>query len=118
MLLFADTAVSADVTEGWYGCQAMVASTFTRKRGMESALGARTTGHANLARSHYEERTTLKRFSVFLEDGIEVFDFRLQGCSGKPKENDAGVGELLVEDQLTEIAVGNHQYPLLLPGNG
>jgi hypothetical protein len=76
------------------------------------------TSYADLARGHHQELTTLQRFSVLLEYGIEVFDFRLQGCSGEPKEDDAGVGELLVEDQLAEIAVGNHQHPSLLPGDG
>jgi hypothetical protein len=80
-------------------------------------LGARMTGDANLARGHHQERPTLKRFSVFLEDGIKLFDFRLKGCSGEPKEDDAGVAELLVEDQLAEIAVSNHQDPSLLPGD-
>jgi hypothetical protein len=34
------------------------------------ALGARTTGDANLARGHHQERTALKRVSMFLEGRI------------------------------------------------
>jgi hypothetical protein len=61
------------------------------ERGMESALGARTASHANLARGHHQERTTLERFSVFLEDSIELVDLGVQVCSWEPKEDDAGV---------------------------
>jgi hypothetical protein len=82
------------------------------------ALGARTTGHANLARGHHQERTAFQLVSVFLEYGIEVVDLGVQVGSREPKENDAGVDESLVEDQLAEIAVGDHQHPSLLPGNG
>jgi hypothetical protein len=77
----------------------------------------RTTGNANLARGHHQELTTLDRFSVFLEYGIEVFDFSLKGYSWEPKEDDAGVDKALVEDQLAEIAVGDYQYPSLFPGD-
>jgi hypothetical protein len=35
----------------------------------------------------------------------------------KPEKQHAGVGKTLVEDQLTEIAIGNDQDALLLPGN-
>ena len=37
--------------------------------------------------------------------------------SWEPKENDAGVGESLLEDKLAEIAVGDDQNPLLFPGD-
>ena len=76
------------------------------------------TSHANLARGHHQECTTFERFSVLLEDGIELVDLSLQVCSWEPKEDDAGMGESLLEDQLAEIAVGDHQHPSLLPGNG
>jgi hypothetical protein len=42
----------------------------------------------------------------------------LQLSAWEPKEDDAGMGELLVEDQLAEIAVGDHQNPSFLPGDG
>jgi hypothetical protein len=49
----------------------------TRRRsfpGRITALGVRTTGHANLTRGHHQECTTLERVSVFLEYGIELVD--------------------------------------------
>jgi hypothetical protein len=55
--------------------------------------------------------------SVFLQRLIQMFDLRLQLGSGKPEKQDAGVGKALVEDQLAEIAVGNDQNSLLLPGD-
>jgi hypothetical protein len=41
----------------------------------------------------------------------------LQLGSGKSEKQDAGVGKALAEDQLAEIAIGNDQNSLLLPGN-
>jgi len=58
---------------------------------MERALGARTTGNANLAWGHNQELTACKLLNVLFEHRIEVFNFGLQGSSWKPKENDAGV---------------------------
>jgi hypothetical protein len=75
------------------------------------------TGHANLTRGHYQERTTLEHFSVFLYYSIELVDLSLQLSSGKPKEDNTGMDKSLVEDQLAEITVGDHQYPSLLPGS-
>jgi hypothetical protein len=46
-----------------------------------------------------------------------VFNLGVQVSSRKPKEDDAGVSESLVKDQLAEIAVGYHQNPLLCPGD-
>jgi hypothetical protein len=39
----------------------------------------------------------------------------LQRRSWKPKENDTGVGEFLMKDQLTEIPVSNDQNTHLFP---
>jgi hypothetical protein len=55
---------------------------------------------------------------VFLQHSVEVFDLDLQWGSRKPKEQDAGVGKSVTEDQLSEIAVGNQQNPLLFLCNG
>ena len=74
-------------------------------------------GNANPAGSDDEERAALKRISVIIEYLIELVDLGLQGSAGKPEEDDAGVGEALLKDELAEIAVGNNQNPLLLPGN-
>jgi hypothetical protein len=47
-----------------------------------------------------------------------VVNLGLKVGSWKSKEDDAGVGESLVENQFAKIAVGDHQNPLLLPGDG
>ena len=70
-----------------------------------------------MAGAHHQEFAGGKLPGMFLEYRIEVVDLDLQVRSGKPEEHDAGVGEALVEDQLAEIAVGNQQNPLLLPGD-
>src|SRR6266446_10595922 len=49
---------------------------------------------------------------------IEVFDFGLQGRAGKPKEDDTGMGKLVVKDQLAEIPISDDQHTRLFPGNG
>ncbi|HJU16054.1 MAG TPA: hypothetical protein VJ770_06260 [Stellaceae bacterium] len=82
------------------------------------ASGARTTSNADLAGVHNQELAGCKLVRVLFQHGIEVFDFGLQGGSGKPEENDADMGKPLVENQLAEIAVGNQQNPLLFPGDG
>jgi hypothetical protein len=51
---------------------------------------------------------------VILQHGIEVFNFGLKAGSGKPKENDAGMEESLMKDQLTEVAVRDQQNALLV----
>ena len=96
----------------------MVSLTCILERSMESALGAGTTGHANLAWSHHQELPALNRLSVFVQYGIEVFDLGLKVCSWESKKDDAGVDEPLVEDQLAEIALGDHENPSLLPSDG
>ena len=65
-----------------------------------------------------EEFAALQLVRVVGKHGIEVFDFGVQGSAGKSKENDAGMGQFLVKDQLAEIPVSNDQYTRLLPGNG
>ena len=52
-----------------------------------------------------------------MECPIELFNLGLQGSARKPEEDDAGVGEALLKDELAEIAVGNDQNPSLLPGD-
>jgi hypothetical protein len=56
--------------------------------------------------------------SACFSSTVEMFDFGLQVCPWKPKENDARVEEAPVEDQLAEIAVDNEQNALLVPGDG
>jgi hypothetical protein len=51
---------------------------------------------------------------VLREHGIEVIDLGLQLSSWEPKENDAGAGQSLLEDKLTEIAVGNYAESVAL----
>jgi hypothetical protein len=81
------------------------------------SLGARTTGNPNLTGGDDQELTARKLIGVFLQHGIEVFDLGLGVCSWKAKENDTGVGESLMEDQLTEVAIGNKQNALLVAGD-
>jgi hypothetical protein len=84
---------------------------------VESALGARPTGHANLARGYHDELSARKLASVFRKHPMKMFDLGVQGGSWESKEDDAGVGESLVKDQLAEIAVGDHQNPALVSGD-
>ena len=84
----------------------------------ESTLGARTAGNTNPAGTYHYKRTGLKRLSVFIQHSVELFDFGLQGGAWKAKEDEPSVGEALLKDQLAEIAVCNHQNPLLVPGDG
>ena len=85
-------------------------------RASHCRLGTWATRNANLAWSHHQEFAELKIVSVFAEHGIEVFDLGLETGSRKTEENDAGVGQFLLEDQLAEIAVSNDQDSLLFPG--
>jgi hypothetical protein len=55
---------------------------------------------------------------VFLQYGVEVFDLGLQGGSRQPEEQNASVAKPPVENQFSEIAVGNQQNPLLSPRDG
>ncbi len=75
------------------------------------------TGHANLAGGYHDELAARKLLSVFIQYPIEVVDLGLKVCSWEAKEDDAGMGELLVEDELAEIAVGDHQNPALCLGD-
>ena len=53
-----------------------------------------------------------------MEYSIELLDLGLQGNAGKPEEDDPSVGEALLKDEFAEIAVGNEENPLILPGDG
>jgi hypothetical protein len=53
---------------------------------------------------------------VLTEHSIEVFDLGWQSGSRKPEEDDAGVSQFLLEDQLAEVAVGDDKNSLLFPG--
>jgi hypothetical protein len=76
------------------------------------------TGNANLAGGHDQELTPGKRLSVALQHRGEMVDLDLQRRPRQPEEQDASVNETLVEDQLAEIAVGNHQNALFPAGDG
>jgi len=78
----------------------------------------RTTCNTNPAGGYHEEFTALKLSSMFLKHRIEVFDFGSQGRSWKPKEDDTGMGKLVVKDQLAEIPISDDQHTRLFPGNG
>jgi hypothetical protein len=78
----------------------------------------RTASNANPAGTDHHKRTTPKRLSVFIQRPVELFDFGWQGSTWQPKEDDAGVGEALLENQLAEIAVGNDENALLVSGDG
>jgi len=54
---------------------------------------------------------------MLLQHHIELVDLGLQGSARQPKEDDAGVRQALVEDQLAEIAIRNYQDALLVAGN-
>jgi len=77
----------------------------------------RTTGNPNLAGAYDQEFAASKLVSVLLQHGIELFDLGLQRSAWEPKEDDAGMGEALVEDQLAEIAIGNDKDALLSASN-
>jgi hypothetical protein len=70
-----------------------------------------------VAGHHDYKLATRKLVSMFLQHGIEMFDFGLEAGSRKPKENDSGVDQSLVEDQLAEVPVGNEQNAFLVPGD-
>jgi hypothetical protein len=70
-----------------------------------------------LAGRYDHELTSRQLVGVILQCLIQVVDLCLQALSGKPEKQDAGVGKALVENQLTEIAIGNDEDPPFLPGN-
>jgi hypothetical protein len=76
------------------------------------------TGNTGLAGGHDEELAAGKRLGVALEHGGEAVEPGGQGRPRQPEEQDAGVGEALVEDQLAEAAVGHHQDSPLSAGDG
>jgi hypothetical protein len=75
-------------------------------------------GNANLAGGHDQELAPGKRLGVALQHGCEAVELGGQRRSRQPEEQDASMREILVEDQLAEVPVGNHQNTLLGPGNG
>jgi hypothetical protein len=46
-----------------------------------------------------------------------VFDLGLQAGSRETEENETSVSQLLLEDQLAEVAIGNDKDPLLFAGD-
>jgi hypothetical protein len=52
-----------------------------------------------------------------LECLIQMIDLGQQLGPRKPEKQHASVGKSLVENQFTEIPVGNNEDPLLLPGD-
>ena len=78
----------------------------------------RTTCNANPTGSHHQECSAFEFVSMFLEHGIEVFNFGLQSRSRKSKENDTSMGKLLVKDHLAKIPISDDQHPRLFPGDG
>jgi len=83
---------------------------------LESTLRGWATGNTNLTRGNDEELSAFKLLSVFLKHPVQLVNLGLKCRSRKAKENDAGVGESLVEDQLPEIPISNNKNSLLLPG--
>ena len=73
------------------------------------------TGNTNLTRGNDEELTALELVHVFSKHPVEVVDLGLKRGSWKAKENDAGVWESLIKDQLPEIPISNYEDTLLLP---
>jgi len=55
---------------------------------------------------------------MLLQHSREMFDLGVQGRSWQSEKENASVSKALVEDQLTEIAVGNQQNALLSPSDG
>jgi hypothetical protein len=78
----------------------------------------RTTCNTDTAGSDHQELAALKVSSVFRKHRCKVFDFGVQGSAGQAKENDTGMGKLLVENQLTEILVSDHENAVFAPGDG
>src|SRR5690242_16479941 len=58
-------------------------------------LQAWTAGHSDLTGCDDQELALRKLVSMVLEHRIELLDLSLQGCTGQPEEEDAGVGEAL-----------------------
>jgi hypothetical protein len=80
-------------------------------------LGARSTGNTNVSRRHNDELAGRQLVRVLLHRLIQVLNLGLQLGPRKPEKQDARVRKALVENQLSEIAVGNDEDPLLLSGN-
>ena len=76
------------------------------------------TGNTGLAGGHDKELAAGKRLGVALQHGGEAVELGGQGRPRQPEEQDAGVGEALVEDQLAGVSVGHHQDLPLPTGEG
>ncbi len=74
-----------------------------------------TTGNADLAGRHNQELTFGKLVRMVLQHCREAFDLAGERSTKKPEEQDARVGQCLVEDELAKITVGNQQNALLSP---
>ena len=71
------------------------------------ALDSWSICNADLAGGHDQKLTGRKLLRVVSQCHGELVYLGLQARPGKPKEQDAGMGNSLVKDQLTEIAVSN-----------
>ena len=78
----------------------------------------RTASNATPAGTDHHQRTSLKRLSVFIQRPVDLFNFAWQGSAWTPTKDDPGVGKALLENQLAEVAVCNHENPLLVSGDG
>ena len=90
------------------------------RRGQKTPKGGvgargRAASNANLAGGHDQKFAVVKLGSMLLQHRIEMFDFGSQRSTGEPEEENAGVGETLVKNQLAKITVGNQQNALLSP---
>lgn len=54
---------------------------------------------------------------MFGECAIKVFDLGLKTGTWESKEDDAGVRQFLLENELAEISVSDNEDPLLLPSD-
>jgi hypothetical protein len=82
-----------------------------------ASSGAGPTGNPNVPWRDNDKPAGPQLVSVFLQRFIEVFGLRLQLGPGHPKKQHARVCKALIENQLSEIAIGNDEDPLLLTGN-
>jgi hypothetical protein len=80
-------------------------------------LFAGPAGNADLAGGHHGELSQHKLISVIFQYGIEVVDFGLKAGARETKEYNAVVCLFLLENESSEIAVGNYEDAALLPGD-
>jgi len=67
--------------------------------------GMHGTGNADVVEGHDDELAPRKCFREFRKDGVQALNLELQGCPGQPEEQDAGVGQPLVESKLPKVPV-------------